>query len=271
MAASTDPEAPSYAFDNNDPEAAHRHDYLATMLDGPTESRLAELGDLTGRRCLELGAGAGSIARWLAGRAGPTGRVLATDVNTRYLPLDAGFDVLRHDIVSEPVPDGPWDVIHARLLLVHLPERHEVLRRLAAALAPGGALVVEDFETTFRKGLLAAPTPEAEALIDAYQESVVRSAFPAHGMDPTWAGRIHAAMLAEGLVDVDTIVHARSWQGGTAGALLIAANIAQARDAFLNAGMSAAQLDELDRLTRDPRLVVRNPFTYSTIGRRPGG
>ena len=51
-------------------------------------------------------------------------------------------------------------------------------------------------------------------------------------------------MLAEGLVDVDTIVHARSWQGGTAGALLIAANIAQARDAFLDAGMSAAQLDD---------------------------
>jgi NitT/TauT family transport system permease protein len=58
-------------------------------------------------------------------------------------------------------------------------------------------------------------------LINTYQDSVVRSAFPAHGMDPTWAGRIHAVMLAEGLADVDTVVHARSWQGGTAGALLV--------------------------------------------------
>ncbi|MFC7639722.1 class I SAM-dependent methyltransferase [Streptosporangium lutulentum] len=187
MAASTDPEAPSYAFDNNDPEAAHRHDYLASMLDGLTGSRLAELGDLTGRRCLEIGAGAGSIAAWLAKRTGPEGRVLATDVNTRHLPLDAGFDVRRHDIVSEPVPEGPWDVIHARLVLVHFPERHDILRRLAAALAPGGALVVEDFENTFRKGVLSAPTPEAEGLLDAYQDSLVRWAFPAHGIDPAWA------------------------------------------------------------------------------------
>ncbi|MCW2919303.1 MAG: methyltransferase [Actinomycetia bacterium] len=263
--------AESYAFDNDDPEAAHRHLYLAEILDELTISRLSGLGDLAGGWCLEIGAGGGSIAGWLARQAGPAGRVLATDLNPRYLPADGGYEVLRHDLTVEPIPAGPWDVIHVRLVLLHLPQRREILGRLAAALAPGGALVIEEFETTFRKAALVAPTPEAAALVEIYHGLLVERVLPAHGNDPTWAGRVHAAMLAEGLVDVETVVHARSWPGGTAGALLIGANIDQLYAEFLEAGMSAAELDELRRLVRDPRLVVRGNLTYSTIGRRSRG
>jgi len=259
----------SYAFDNDDPEAVARHGQLPAILDEFTISRLSSLGDLTGRHCLETGAGGGSIADWLALTAGPAGRVLATDVNTRHLPPSPPYDVLVHDLEQEPVPDGPWDVIHARLVLAHLPGREAVLRRLAAALAPGGALVVEDFASVFRRLVLAAPTPQAAELVDLYHELLVERVLPAHGNDPTWAGRVPAAMLEAGLTDVDTVIQARSWRGGTAGALLIGANIAQAREDFLAAGMTEAQLDELGRLVTDPRLMVRDHFTYSTIGRRP--
>ena len=258
-----------YVFDNDHSEAVDRHGQLPATLDEFTISRLISLGDLTGRRCLETGAGGGSIADWLARATGPTGRVLATDVNTRHLPPSPPYDVLVHDLESEPVPDGPWDVIHARLVLLNLPGREAILRRLAAALAPGGALVVEDFETTFRKLVLAAPTPEAAQLVDRYHELLVERVLPAHGNDPTWAGCVPGAMLEAGLTGVDTVIEARSWPGGTAGALLIGANIAQAREDFLAAGMTEAQLGELERLVADPRLLVRGHFTYSTIGRRP--
>jgi ubiquinone/menaquinone biosynthesis C-methylase UbiE len=263
--------AETYAFDNDDPEAAHRHLYLAETLDEMTIACLSGLGDLAGARCLEVGAGGGSIAGWLAAQAGPAGRVLATDLNPRYLPADGGYEVLRHDLTVEPIPDGPWDVIHVRLVLLHLPARREILGRLAAALAPGGALLVEEFETTFPKMTLAAPTPAATALVETYHNLLIEQVLPAHGNDPTWAGQVHAAMLAEGLVDVETVVQARSWPGGTAGALLIGANITQLYAEFLEAGMSAAELDELLRLVRDPRLVVRGHFTYSTTGRRSRG
>lgn len=109
-----------YAFDNDDTESVDRHQYLATILDEFTCSRLSSVGDLAGRRCLELGAGGGSVARWLAARVGPTGRVLATDLNTRHIPRDQGYEVLQHDVIAEPVPTGPWDLIHARLVLLHL-------------------------------------------------------------------------------------------------------------------------------------------------------
>jgi ubiquinone/menaquinone biosynthesis C-methylase UbiE len=257
-----------YAFDNNDPAAVDRHNILAEVLDELTISRLGGLGDLTGRRCLELGAGGGSIAGWLAERTGPSGRVLATDINTRHLRFDRGYQVLGHDLVTEPVPDGPWDLIHARLVLLHLPSRREILHRLVDTLAPGGTLLIEDFETTFGKSTLTAPTAQDAELIDTYHRALVEKVLPSHGNDPTWAGRVHAEMLDAGLAEVDTVVYARSSPGGSAGARLIATNIAQARADFLAAGMSAGQLRAVERLTSDPRVVVRTPLTYSTSGRK---
>jgi hypothetical protein len=75
-------------------------------------------------------------------------------------------------------------------------------------------------------------------------------------------------MLANGLTGVDTAVQAASWAGGTAGAVLIAANVAQLRDDFIAAGFGEDRIERLYAAVRDPRLVVRSHFTYSTIGRR---
>lgn len=269
MTTSIDPSRSRYSFDNDDPESVGRHSHLSAMLDGFTFSRLGTVGDLTGRRCLEVGAGGGSVARWLAGRAGADGRVLATDLNIRHIPAGDGYSVLQHDLVAEPVPEGPWDLIHARLVLLHIPQRAEILARLAAALAPGGALVLEEWATQFGNLCLSAPDRKTAELIDHYQEVLVHHVLPARGNDPTWAGRVHDTMLAEGLVDVDTAIHAESWPGGTPGALLIAVNVAQLREEFIAAGFTAERIERLDAAVQDPRLVVRGHFTYSTIGRKP--
>jgi SAM-dependent methyltransferase len=268
VAARPDPATPTYAFDNDDPVAAGRLDLLSVILDGFTISRLSSLGDLSGRRCLELGAGNGSIAGWLADQAGPSGRVLATDINTRHIPPDRGYTVVRHDLGTDPLPDGSWDVIHARLVLGHLPGRHDILRCLAAALAPGGALAIEDWDD-YRAGLvLAAPQPEAATLFYAY-ETILEQLLDARAVDREWPWQVHAAMASAGLVHVDTTVHARSWPGGSAGALHHAANISLLRARILEAGMTDDQLDRLSGFLRDPRMVVRGLLTVSTVGRRP--
>jgi SAM-dependent methyltransferase len=262
------PSAPSYSFDNNDVEATDRHNYLGEMLDELTLDRLSGLGDLTGKSFLEFGAGGGSIARWMADQAGPSGRVLATDINPRHIPAHPGMSVLKHDLINEPVPTGPWDVIHGRLVLLHIPQREDILVRLCESLAPGGALVLEEWATEFRKLVLEAPDAESAALIDLYHDLLVERVLPPKGNDPTWATRVHSAMLDAGLTDVDTTITAKSWRGGTAGALIIAANIAQLREEFLDAGATAEQLDGVCRVVADPRVVLRSHFMYSTIGRR---
>jgi SAM-dependent methyltransferase len=267
MSVST-PSPASYAFDNDDAEAVDRHTHLSAILDGGTFARLASLGDLTGRSCLEVGAGGGSVARWLADRVGPTGRVLATDLNIRHLPAGDGYQVLAHDLINEPVPAGPWDVIHARLVLIHIAERRAILSRLAAALAPGGALVIEEWEGTFGKWVLDAPDPDSADLYEEYQATLGRL-LTARGNDQGWGSRVHAALRAEGLVEVDTEVSSRSWEGGSPGALLIAANVAQLRAEFRAAGWTDERVERLLRLIADPRLVVRSHFLFATIGRRP--
>lgn len=258
----------TYSFDNDDPAAAQRHVLLAEMLDANTRDRLAAAGDLTGRRCLEVGAGGGSVAGWLAARAGPGGRVLATDLNPRHLPIDQGYAVLRHDLTREPIPNPPWDVIHARLVLAHLPGRAEILGRLAEALAPDGLLLIEEWVSAYPGVVLAAPDVTAADLVERYHRIVVGRLLPANGADPSWGGRTHAAMLAAGLRDVHTEIRAESWAGGTAGARLIAVNVAQVGAGLRAAGLTEAELERLRRLADDPALVIRSHFTYSTMGRR---
>ena len=57
-----------------------------------------------GTRCLEVGAGGGSVAFWLAEQVGQSGVVVATDLETDFLESEAsshpGMEVLRHDITA---------------------------------------------------------------------------------------------------------------------------------------------------------------------------
>ncbi|BCJ40118.1 methyltransferase [Actinoplanes ianthinogenes] len=255
----------TYSFDNDDPIAALRHELLAEILDPFTVERLEREADLTGRRCLEVGAGGGSIAAWLAAQGG---QVLATDLKPQHLRAGAGYRVLRHDLVTEPVPEPPWDLIHARLVLSHLPSRVDVLRRLAASLVPEGMLLIEEWASAIRGVVLAAPDASAAELVERYYDILVGQLLPANGNDPAWGCRVHAAMLAAGLTDVTTEVRARSWAGGTAGARLIAVNVEQQRAGMLAAGLTERELGRLCELAEDPRLVVRGILTYSTVGHR---
>ena len=138
-----------YLLTNAEPETGDRFSGLEQTFDEVSIANLERLDVPVGARCLEVGAGSGSIARWFAGRVGPTGRVLATDLDTRWFHHDGSpqLEVRELDLVGDPIPDGPWDVIHERLVLQHIPDRLAVLDRLVAALAPGGWILVEDFDT----------------------------------------------------------------------------------------------------------------------------
>jgi SAM-dependent methyltransferase len=101
------------------------------------------------RRGLELPGGrggAGSIARWLSAAVGATGRVVVTDIDTRFLDELSGPDVtvVRHDITCDPLEREAFDLLHPRAVLEHVPGRTEVVERLVTALRPGGVLVLED-------------------------------------------------------------------------------------------------------------------------------
>ncbi len=137
-----------YMLDNAWRQARERLAALEAWLDPGTTRHLEALGVGAGWRCLEVGAGGGSVAAWLGARVGPSGYVLATDIDTRFLDALAApnVEVRQHDIVTEALPEGAFDLVHARAVLEHLPQHERALGRMAAALKPGGWLLVEDVD-----------------------------------------------------------------------------------------------------------------------------
>lgn len=260
----------AYALDNGRAGADSMLDCLTAILDQSTVELLAPLVPLGGR-CLELGAGNGSVARWLADAVGRDGQVVVTDLKPDHVRADVRSHprvvLLAHDLRSDRLPPGPFDVVHARLLLAHLGEREVLLPKLAGVLAPGGVLVVEEWGGHGPGVVLSSPWPETAELYRRYQAALM-AVFAAAGNDGSWSVRVHAAMVAAGLSDVRTVVRARSWTGGTAGCRLPVEVSGQVRERLLGHGLTAGELDALREHLADPRVVIMGNLTWSTVGHR---
>jgi len=109
----------TYLFDQAWRQEHDRLHALEALFDDASAHHLARLGVGPGWRCLEVGAGAGGVARWLADRVGPSGQVLATDLDPRFLDGHgrANLQVRQHDILTDPLPDTLFDLAHARAVL----------------------------------------------------------------------------------------------------------------------------------------------------------
>jgi SAM-dependent methyltransferase len=138
--------AAGYAFPHADAGESRRLDLFAERLDPLTKRRIGQLGLGRAVRCLEIGGGRGSIARWLAQDVAPQGHVTATDLETDFLSQLAlpNLTVLRHDVLTDDFPKGSFDLVHIRAVLMHIPGRMATLQRVASWLAPDGWLVVEE-------------------------------------------------------------------------------------------------------------------------------
>ena len=93
----------SYAFDHQWKQEWNRLARLEKGMDPGTIRHIEALGVTSGWRCLEIGAGGGSIAEWLCARVGSTGHVVATDLQTKFIEaIDApNIEVRQHDITKD--------------------------------------------------------------------------------------------------------------------------------------------------------------------------
>src|SRR5215471_2482680 len=139
----------SYVFAGEQDRGFERFAALAALYDDATKRYIDALGVDRGATCLEIGAGGGSIARWLAERSSP-GRVVATDRDTSYLARAAlkGVELQQHDIDADVLPEGAFDLVHARLVVMHLSDVPAAIGRMVRALKPAGWLIVEEFDAT---------------------------------------------------------------------------------------------------------------------------
>jgi SAM-dependent methyltransferase len=144
--------------------------------------------------------------RLMAQRVGPSGQVTGLDIDAA---LGAQAEAMLHDVghrqcrfvpfdltSHEPIPGEPFDLVYARLLIIHLPDRVAGLRRLWDAVAPGGHLLIQDYDM---RGLAVLPA------LDSVQEliRVVVAGLSAAGCDVHTGMRLPELFAQAGIGEPD--------------------------------------------------------------------
>lgn len=257
-----------YLLDNANPVAGGRHAALAGTFDHVTFDHFDQLGVGAGWSCWEVGAGGPTVASWLAERVGPGGRVVATDIDTTWLTgLPANVTVARHDVGADPPPAGPFDLVHARLVLVHVVERDEALRRMVEVLRPGGWLLVEDFDPALLPDACLDPTTEAE-----HRANRIRAGFidllAKRGVDLMYGRKLPRLLRQAGLLDVGADAYFPVSKPATKE--LERVNTEQVRDGLVAAvHVTDADIDAHLRAVAAGDLDVASPPLISVAGRKP--
>ncbi|MBB5867848.1 SAM-dependent methyltransferase [Allocatelliglobosispora scoriae] len=207
---------------------------IEELCDPISRAVITSLGPQPTWRCADVGAGAGSIATWLA----RTATVVATDLDTRYLTPGERLTVLTHDVAAAPAPGDPFDLVHARFLLETIPARAVAVRRLTEWLRPGGHLVVVGVDLS-----VSAFTPHpilrtvTAALLGLFQEQL--------RTDPTFTRGLPSLLAGHGLVDIRMEFHPIVIGDGGPGERAMRATFEQAFGPLTAAGkVTAEQVEE---------------------------
>jgi SAM-dependent methyltransferase len=261
----------TYLLDNRAAEAGRRFEALSALFDRSTFRHLDDLGIAPGWRCWEVGAGGATVPRWLAARVGPGGRVLATDLDVSWAAPAAahGVEVVRHDVAADPPPEGVFDLVHARLVLVHVVERERALATMVGALRPGGWLLLEDADPALQPLCCPDERGPEEALANRVRTGI-RELLRERGVDLAYGRKLPRLLRGAGLVDVGADGYFPL--ALPACAVLEAATIRMVRPQLLDHGLATE--DELERHLASleaGRLDLSLAPMISAWGRRPGG
>ena len=237
-----------FMFDEASTLEYQRLDLMSKILDPWTREYLGALGVGQGWRCLELGARNGSIAEWLCDKVGPSGGVTAVDINSVLLELipAQNLTVEQMDVRTEELPQNAYDLVSCRAMLHQISDyAPAVLVKMAAALKPGGWLLVQ--EPDFH----LAPTMEPEAWASTWKALIDWG----HDNGVDWLiGRKLPGMVGElGLGQPRAKTDVQNIRGRDRGALYFRLFFDEVRDRVIDSGrLDAATLDAATAPLEDP-------------------
>ncbi len=258
-----------YLLDNRVAAAGTRLEALAAIFDPVTFRHIDALGIDDGWRCWEVGAGGPSVVRWLARRVGPTGRVLATDIDVSWTRDAAGpgVEVRRHDVAADQPPAETFDLVHARLVLVHVADRDKALRSMVQVLAPGGRLLVEDADPALQPLSCLDPRSAEEELANRLRTGF-RALMAGRGADLAYGRKLPGLLRGVGLVDVAADAYFPVALPGCA--VLEATTIDVIRDQLVEHGVATSEeIDSHLAAVAAGRLDLAQPPMISAWGRVP--
>lgn len=237
---------------------------LEEEYDPGTVSRLDDIGVGLGWSCLEVGAGAGSVTRWLSRRVGSEGQVVAVDLDTSFLDVSEAdnVEIRQLDLRSESLPKNRFDLVHTRFVLGHIPERVEILDSLVDTLRPGGWLLLEELDLFAWGALDSGLHPEvAHAALAAIER---------RGFAPRWGREIPPLLRDRGLVNISAVAEAPIIEGGSPGLEWLRITFDQMMAHGLALELSGeGDYEKWQRLTDDPDKWLVGAPLVAARGRRP--
>lgn len=260
---------PEYVFTSvEDQREGERLQAIERECDPASRRRLGSTGLTSGWRCLEVGPGAGSVMRWMADKVGPSGQVCAVDLSTKFLLTQrpAHVEVQQADIRTVSLPEASFDLVHARYVLIHLPDYEVALSKMLAALKPGGWLVLE--EPDFSASRAAAGEAEQLASVDRINQAI-HFMYETRGMDDALGLKLLPLLQARGLNDLAMEYDAPWSEGGSAMARMMAMSAVQLRDKYLATGLvTEADVERYCRFADDPHSRAVYYATVAVMGRK---
>jgi len=246
----------------------NRLDVIAKRADPATRRYLVELGLCEGWNCLEIGAGSGSLAEWIAYQVAPGGRVVATDLDTKSLEelKVSNMEVRRHNIDTEPLPANAYDLVVARYLFEWLNDPQAVLAKIASSLVPDGWVLLESDDWG------ALPPPASPGSHDQLHK--VRAAF--FEFDGRWSGyhpdvgrQLVGMLEAAGLEAVGATGRSTLLRGGSPEVQLYKYELELAGAQLVEAGrITKMDLASVLKIYDDPKFCMMSPLTITAWGRR---
>ena len=263
-----------YVFDQAWERERDRLRGLESLYDGATTRHLASLGVTEGWSCLEVGCGAGAVALWLADRVGATGRVVATDLDTRFVDEHrrTNLEVRTHDITSGAPEQAAFDLVHARALVEHVPDHQTALAHLLAAVRPGGWVLIEDvdFGGPMAAALARYTSPPEHGPILERLYRAGEAVFAAVGADASYGTQLVHQLEAAGFEQIGGELRAPIVSGGTE--QWTRGTAEQLADHFVRTGLATA--DDLSRfltISEERSVHYATPCMATAWGRRPAG
>jgi SAM-dependent methyltransferase len=229
-----------------------------------------------GQSAIDIGCGPSGILELLAERASPGGRVVGLDadpvhvamarqfVTDRQLP---GVEIVAADARDSGLPSGSFDLVHARTVLVTVPEPAVVVAGMVRLARPGGWIAGLEPDAEYS---LCYPAHPAWTRMG----EIFHAAFGRNGADLLIGRRLTELYGAAGLEDIGVEARAHVYRASDSRRTIRPDLVRSMRPMILDMGLaSERELDDLDRAVRehldDPRTLVLPHLIFLVWGRKP--
>ena len=252
-----------YTWDNGMVAGRRRLELLEEILDEATARRFDSIGVRKGWKCLEIGAGGGSVCDMLCRRVGASGHVTAIDIDTRFVRnLDySNLDIREENVLDVDLPVAAFDLVHTRFTLCHIPEREALLEKLIPTLKPGGTLFLEE------------PDGHAIDTLDttAWHDLTMRvfGIIDGRGSDILWARGLPARVLSLGLRNIRADVDLPYFQGGSNQAEFWKMTWAKVRDTVADTDIDVDRCNRELAVLDDPSQIFPGLMNFTVIATKP--